>query len=111
MRTIRNLGSERITKTKSYSKHRLFIPISSMPWFVGIFSSNGQSQIEYHGELSNVQAIQNAAKAFVYGFEFGLEAFVTDNLSLSSNLTLTEGVEEEPDGTESPGSTCSTDFW
>ncbi len=66
------------------------------------FQFNGQSQIEYNGELSNVQAIQNAAKAFVYGFEFGLEAFLTDNLSLSSNLTITEGVEEEPDGTESP---------
>ncbi|MGI9552215.1 MAG: TonB-dependent receptor plug domain-containing protein [Aurantibacter sp.] len=66
------------------------------------FQFGGQSQIEYKGELSNVQAIQNAAKAFVYGFEFGLEAFLTDNLSLSSNLTITEGVEEEPDGTESP---------
>lgn len=66
------------------------------------FQFGGQSQIEYNGELSNVQAIQNAAKAFVYGFEFGLEAFLTDNLSLSSNLTYTEGIEEEPDGTESP---------
>jgi len=66
------------------------------------FQFGGQSQIEYNGELSNVQAIQNAAKAFVYGFEFGLEAFLTDNLSLSSNLTFTEGIEEEPDGTESP---------
>jgi len=64
------------------------------------FQFNGQSQITYNGELSNVQAIQNAAKAFVYGFEFGAEAFLTDNLSLSSNLTITEGVEEEPDGTE-----------
>ncbi len=67
------------------------------------FQFNGQSQIEYNGELSNVQAIQNAAKAFVYGFEFGLEAFLTDNLSLSSNLTITDGIEEEPDGSESPG--------
>lgn len=66
------------------------------------FLFGGESQIEYHGELSNVQAIQNAAKAFVYGFEFGLEAFLTDNLSLSSNLTITEGIEEEPDGTNSP---------
>lgn len=65
------------------------------------FLFNGQSQIEYNGELSNVQAIQNAARAFVYGFEFGLEAFLTDNISLASNLTLTEGIEEEPDGTES----------
>lgn len=66
------------------------------------FLYNGQSQIEYKGELSNVQAIQNAAKAYVYGLEFGLEAFLTENLSMSSNLTFTEGIEEERDGTDSP---------
>lgn len=66
------------------------------------YQFNGQSQMEYGGELSNVQAIQNAAKAYVYGFEFGLEAFLTDNISISSNLTLTEGIEEESDGTDSP---------
>lgn len=63
---------------------------------------NGLSQIEYNGELSNVQAMQNAAKAYVYGFEFGLEAFLSENLSLISNLTLTEGIEEEDDGTDTP---------
>jgi len=67
------------------------------------FLFNGQSEIEYNGELSNVQAIQNAAKAYVYGFEFEAEAFLTDNLSIKSNLTLTEGIEEEDDGTDSPG--------
>ncbi|CAG2535150.1 hemoglobin/transferrin/lactoferrin receptor protein [Maribacter dokdonensis] len=64
------------------------------------FSYNGVSEIMYGGELSNVQAIQNAAKAYVYGFEFGLEAYLSEQWSLSSNLTLTEGVEEEEDGTE-----------
>ncbi len=67
------------------------------------FQFNGQSEIEYNGELSNVQAIQNAAKAYVYGFEFGIEAFLNDNFSVSSNLTLTQGIEEEDDGTDSPG--------
>ena len=66
------------------------------------YQLNGQSQIEYNGELSNVQAMQNTAKAYVYGFEFGLEAFLSENLSLVSNLTLTEGIEEEEDGTETP---------
>ena len=65
------------------------------------FSFNGLSEIQYGGELSNVQAIQNAAKAYVYGFEFGLEAFLTEQWSLSSNLTITEGIEEEADGTVS----------
>lgn len=66
------------------------------------FQFNGESQIEYNGELSNVQAIQNAAKAYVYGFEIGLEAFLNDHFSINSNLTLTEGVEEDADGTDSP---------
>ncbi len=66
------------------------------------FEFNGQREIEFNGELSNVQAIQNAARAFVYGFEFGVEAFFNENLSFASNLTITEGVEEDDDGTESP---------
>lgn len=64
---------------------------------------NGESQIDYNGELSDVQAIQNAAKAYVYGFEFGLEAFLSDRWHIVSNLTLTEGIEEEEDGADSPG--------
>lgn len=64
---------------------------------------NGSHEIEYNGELSNVQAIQNAAKAYVYGFELGLEAYLTDRLSLLSNVTLTKGKEEEDDGSTSYG--------
>lgn len=66
------------------------------------YEFNGLSQIEYNGELSNVQAIQNAAKAFVYGFELGLDAYITENISLTSNLTITKGVEEENNGAEVP---------
>ncbi len=66
------------------------------------FEFNGESEIIYNGELSNVQAIQNAARAYVYGFEFGLDAYINDNLSINSNITLTEGIEEEDDGTDSP---------
>ena len=67
------------------------------------FEFNGMTEIEYNGELSNVQAIQNAAKAYVYGFEFGIDATINENISLVSNLTLTQGIEEEEDGTDSPG--------
>ena len=74
------------------------------------FEFNGESQIEYNGELSNVQAIQNAAKAYVYGFEFGLEAFLTENFSIVSNLTITKGIEEEADGTDSPGRHVAPSF-
>jgi hemoglobin/transferrin/lactoferrin receptor protein len=67
------------------------------------FQFNGNSEIVYNGELHNVQAIQNAAKAYVYGFEFGMDAFLTESLSMNANLTLTYGIEEEEDGTDSPG--------
>ena len=52
------------------------------------FEFNGQTQIEFNGELSNVQAIQNAAKAYVYGFEFGVEAFMNENWSFLGKLNL-----------------------
>ncbi|MBT8185582.1 MAG: TonB-dependent receptor, partial [Eudoraea sp.] len=61
---------------------------------------NGETQIIYNGELSDVQAIQNAAKAYVYGFEFGAEAFLSEHFSLRSNVTLTEGIEEDSNGME-----------
>lgn len=67
------------------------------------FEFNGMSEIEYNGELSNVQAIQNAAKAYVYGFEFGVDVTFSERMSLISNLTITKGIEEEDDGTDSPG--------
>jgi len=74
------------------------------------FNYYGVSEMEYGGEMSNVQAIQNAAKAYVYGFEFGIEAYLTEQWSLSSNLTLTEGVEEEDDGTETPARHAAPSF-
>ena len=65
------------------------------------FTFNGQDEILYNGELSNVQAIQNAAHAYVYGIELGLEAFFTERLSLRANYTFTEGEEEGDDGINS----------
>ncbi|MEM7486583.1 MAG: TonB-dependent receptor [Bacteroidota bacterium] len=66
------------------------------------YEFNGESEIIYNNELSNVQAIQNAAKAYVYGFELSMEAFLSDNWSFFSNLTITEGIEEDEDGTDTP---------
>lgn len=65
------------------------------------FEFNGEREIEFNGEPSNVQAIQNAARAYVYGFEFGLQAFFNDNWSFTGNLTITEGIEEDKSGVES----------
>lgn len=74
------------------------------------FVFNGMTEIEYGGEMSNVQAIQNAARAYVYGFEFGMDAFLSDHWSLSSNLTITEGIEEEEDGTDTPARHAAPTF-
>ena len=65
------------------------------------FTFNGQDEIIYNGELSNVQAIQNAARAYVYGLELGLEAFLTESISLRANYTVADGNEEEDNGTKS----------
>ncbi|WP_223883344.1 TonB-dependent receptor [Arenibacter lacus] len=67
------------------------------------YQFNGQGEIDYHGEMSRVQAVQNAAMAYVHGFEIGVDVYMTENLSLVSNLTVTKGEEEEDDGSHSPG--------
>ncbi|MEN1784137.1 MAG: TonB-dependent receptor [Bacteroidota bacterium] len=66
------------------------------------FTFGEENEIVYNGELSRVQAIQNAANAYVYGLELGMEAFVGKNWSFLGNLTLTDGIEEDDDGMESP---------
>ncbi len=66
------------------------------------FSFNGVETIEYQGEPSNVQAIQNAANAFVYGFEGGIVINFSSSLLLNSQLTITEGKEELDNGTTAP---------
>ncbi len=66
------------------------------------FDLDGQRTLVYQGEESNIQAIQNASNAFVYGFEGGIELIFTPSLSLISQLTLTKGEEELEDGETAP---------
>ncbi|PKV50671.1 hemoglobin/transferrin/lactoferrin receptor protein [Aquimarina sp. MAR_2010_214] len=62
------------------------------------FQLNGQSSILYDGEMSQVQAIQNAAKANVYGVQVGLEVKLPAGFSISSDLNYQIGEEELDDG-------------
>ena len=62
------------------------------------YTFNGEDTIDYNGEPSNVQAIQNAASAFVYGVEFGFDASLHEFWTFRGNLTLAEGEEEDSDG-------------
>ncbi|GHC43311.1 TonB-dependent receptor [Ulvibacter litoralis] len=66
------------------------------------FELNGETEIEYQGELSNVQAIQNAAKAKVYGFEAGLEVNFCEQLQFTSQYNITDGFEEDDNGEHYP---------
>ncbi|MBZ9629466.1 TonB-dependent receptor [Salegentibacter sp. LM13S] len=62
------------------------------------FNLNGETEIDYQGEPSRVQAIQNTAKAHVYGFESGIEIDFSVSLRLTSQISITEGKEEQEDG-------------
>jgi hemoglobin/transferrin/lactoferrin receptor protein len=66
------------------------------------FSLNGETTIDYRGEPSRVQAIQNTAQAHVYGFEAGAKIKFSDRLRLTTQLSVTEGEEEQEDGTTAP---------
>ncbi|ULC59891.1 TonB-dependent receptor [Flaviramulus sp. BrNp1-15] len=59
------------------------------------YNLNGETEIIYDGELSNVQAIQNASKAWIYGFEVGARVNFTDKLKLTSQYNIIGGTEEE----------------
>ncbi len=63
---------------------------------------NGLDSIFYEGVLSQVQTIQNAAKANVYGVQLGLEVKLPADLSFSSDLNFQKGEEELDDGSISP---------
>ncbi len=62
------------------------------------FSLDGETVIEYQGEPSRIQAIQNASNAFVYGMEAGAKIQLLKSLKLVSQISITEGKEEEENG-------------
>jgi outer membrane receptor protein involved in Fe transport len=65
------------------------------------FTVNGESEIEYNGELSNVQAIQNASKAWIYGVELGAQVKFSEHLELTTQYNVIGGTEED-NGIEVP---------
>jgi hemoglobin/transferrin/lactoferrin receptor protein len=66
------------------------------------FTLNGEDQILYDDELSQVQAIQNAAKAIVYGFQAGVEVKLPSGFNFSTDLNFQQGEEELDNGEKSP---------
>jgi len=65
------------------------------------FQLNGQDSIVYDGQLSQVQAIQNAAEANVYGVQAGVEVKLPNGFGFSSDFNYQYGEEELDDGTTS----------
>lgn len=65
------------------------------------YTLNGQDSILYDGEMSQVQAIQNAAVANVYGIQAGVEIKLTAQFTFLSNLNYQIGEEELDDGSRS----------
>ncbi|SDB63649.1 hemoglobin/transferrin/lactoferrin receptor protein [Flavobacteriaceae bacterium MAR_2010_188] len=73
------------------------------------FSIDGQTQIEYDGELSNVQAVQNAASANVYGLELLARYNFTDQFHIVSKYNFIRGTENE-NGEKLPVRHVAPDF-
>ncbi|KJD31290.1 TonB-dependent receptor [Tamlana nanhaiensis] len=73
------------------------------------YNLNGETEIMYDDELSNVQAIQNASKAWIYGFEVGARVNFTDRLKLTSQYNIVGGTEVD-NGVEVPIRHASPSF-
>jgi len=66
------------------------------------YTVGGQDSIMYDGTLSQVQAIQNAAKAYVWGIEAGIELKLPWDLSFVFRFNYQQGEEENEDGSSVP---------
>jgi hemoglobin/transferrin/lactoferrin receptor protein len=65
------------------------------------FRVNGQDSILFGGEMSRAFAIQNAARASVYGFNAGLDVELPFGFSISSSYSYQLGEEEMDNGEQS----------
>jgi hemoglobin/transferrin/lactoferrin receptor protein len=74
------------------------------------YKLNGKDSIYYDGELSKVQAVQNAALAQVYGIQGGFELKLNKSFSLLSKMNYQKGIEEQNDGTYSPSRHAAPTF-
>lgn len=66
------------------------------------YAINGSNQMYYDGELSDVQAIQNASKAWIYGFEAGIKINFSQRFRLLSQYSFIGGTEEDENRIEVP---------
>lgn len=74
------------------------------------FNFNGLDSIMYDGELSKVEAIQNAANTKVYGIQFGFEWKPIKRITISSDINFQKGEEELDNGNISPSRHAAPTF-
>ncbi len=73
-------------------------------------SWNGQTELQYGEEISQIFSIQNAAFAKVKGIQAGMEVAISKQLLLTSNYNWQKGVEELEDKTTSPSRHAAPNF-
>ncbi|MBL7895603.1 MAG: TonB-dependent receptor [Bacteroidia bacterium] len=61
------------------------------------FNLNGKDSIDYNGQMSQVQALQNTGHAFVYGIQSNTEVYFGYGLSLLNSITWQNGQEYNGD--------------
>ncbi|MHC1738225.1 MAG: TonB-dependent receptor [Ignavibacteriaceae bacterium] len=66
------------------------------------FTLNGMDSILYDANLSKVQAIQNAAFAYVWGVHLGFELNLSDGLRMTGKFNYQNGQEEDDSGNKVP---------
>ena len=71
---------------------------------------NGQTELLYNGEMSQIFSIQNAAFAEVKGIQAGMEVAISKELLFTSNYNWQKGVEELEDKTTSPSRHAAPNF-
>jgi len=66
------------------------------------FQIDGQDSIVYDGEISKVEAVQNAAKAQVYGIQAEIDINLSAGFKFISKYNYQKGTEETDNGETSP---------
>jgi hemoglobin/transferrin/lactoferrin receptor protein len=66
------------------------------------YTLNGMDSIIYNGEMSKVQAIQNAAFAHIWGIEAAIDLNFAEHFNLRSSFNYQKGEEEDDAGDKVP---------
>jgi hemoglobin/transferrin/lactoferrin receptor protein len=74
------------------------------------FLFNGMDSIVYDGQLSRVEAIQNAARANMQGVQLSVEVKPYKGLTMHASYNIQRGTEELDNGAESPSRHAAPNF-